>query len=257
MIYKVTRVCLYADVSLAEIDFSNAPSFDQYDIHQYDKLRGFLRGNTALKGKHFPERCSQEAWKSAFTGNECGINDIALTGSLQFSEKPISLFKFQLQPIKVDLSHRLGRRMGNHRFLELELPLLSGRNLPKTLGGLGERGREIVVEWLVDTSHALFGRTWKPFFTTKLKKKKRESTQSSETANRVYFFAIDGNGFEISMDSFHKHGFGYFTMSIDRLLNLIRPTRKNKNQSYLKLFSRTSLGTCISFNPLLLFQGRN
>ena len=240
IIYEITRICLHTGVPLADVKPPKGSLF-----HEYNGFWASIQDNPIFKGKTLPEKSSREAWKSALTGSEDGYYCIALSGSLQFNDKAQPLFQFRLEPIRFELSHRLGRRLGNHRFLELEVPPLSGQGLPKVLADLGDRGREIVVEWLVDTTHRLFGRMWKPFFNVKLKKK-----QLAETLNRVYFFAEDGNGIEASNLTDYEQGTGLFTMSVDALLNFIRPTRENKTQSYLKLFSRTALGIELMFNQL-------
>ncbi|KAE9365653.1 hypothetical protein N431DRAFT_563500 [Stipitochalara longipes BDJ] len=253
IIYEITRVCLYAGVSPAEFKYSKQPFFDQYDGEQYNKLYQFLRDHPLLKGKPVPERSSAEAWNSAFTGIDKGFNGIVLSGFLQFGDTPTSPFKFRLRPIKLDQTHRLDRSLGSDRFLEIDIPLLTGYQLPKYLASLRSEGPRIIVEWLVDGIHDLFGRTWKPFFTTKLKKKKnKDPLQSSETGNRLYFFAVDGKGIEVCKNSFHERGPGHYTMSISNLLDFILPMRKNGHQSFLKLFSRISLALSRNRATILL-----
>ncbi len=131
------------------------------------------------------------------------------------------------------------------------MPTLTGRNLPKLLAELGESGQEVIIGWLVDATHCLFGRRWKPFYTRPEKKKhKRRETAHSDTikaTNQIYFFAVNGTGFLDSKDPVREQlGPARWIMSIDDLFNIIRPTRKNRQEGYLKLFSRTSLGMLLS-----------
>ena len=74
------------------------------------------------------------------------------------------------------------------------------------------------------------------------KEEEEDPTQLSETGNRLYFFAVCGKGIGDSKDSLQMQSSGHTVMSIADLLNFILPIRKNKDRSFLKLFSRISLG---------------
>jgi RNA dependent RNA polymerase len=243
VIYEITRVCLHTDVSA--IDFRDAPIAAFY---KYEELWRYLREHTALQGKHFPEKISKAAWEAAVTRSAGKFNGVVLSGALQLNDRSSNgpLFKFRLQPIKLDLTHRAGRSLGNDRFLEIDVPSLAGNSLPKALADVGKNGRKIITQWLVNSAHALFGRSWKPFYNVKLKqkKKKKGSGQASEPGNRVYFFAVNGHGFEVCRDDSLTSETRDYAMSIDDLLGSILPIRENNDQSYLKLFSRISLGIC-------------
>jgi RNA dependent RNA polymerase len=184
----------------------------------------------------------------AFNGGvKCGFDGIVLSGSLTFSNDAADpFFKIRLQPIRLELSHRLGRRLGNDRFLEVDIPVLTGNRIPKFLADLGDRGREIINKWLITTTHCLFGREWKPFYVRKIKTKDKVKgvvLPDIDSTKRLCLFAVSGNGFVVSNDPIREpRGINQFVMSIEDLLELIRPTEENKGQSYLKLFSRTSLG---------------
>ena len=130
------------------------------------------------------------------------------------------------------------------------MPSLTGRHAPELLKSLGETGTKEIIKWLVDDDgddkrHHFLATTWKPFFLKQKERRDRksESSQSDDhdLAHRIYFFAVDGAGFrdgESLLDLSQPH----VRIPINTLLDCIRPTEKNSKQSFLKLFSRTSLG---------------
>jgi hypothetical protein len=207
-----------------------------------------------LQGKPFPDRCGQEAWDIALGDFGHGLRSVSMSGSLRYNSSKDSgpLFRFRLQPLRLEDSHRCGRRFGHNRFLEIDMPSLDGRQLPKALEQVGERGPEIISEWLVDGEHWLMDRLWKPFY-VKFKNRGKHKVVSSKQSpdgpdpvHRVYFFATDGRGFRegpIRSYMFQPHT----RMSIDALLDCIRPTAENAQRNYLKLFARTSLGEFYSY----------
>jgi hypothetical protein len=149
--------------------------------------------------------------------------------------------------MQLDLQHRLGRRLGNDRFLEIDMPQLKGRHIPSVMKKLGEECRAMVIEWLVDSNHSLFGRIWKPFFVKPKKevqhrKPKGDLPDDGGPGYLVYLFAVDGPGFADLSDHIPPLGAKDFKFDIPRLLNLIRPTGENTTESFVKLFARTSLG---------------
>ncbi len=253
VIYEITRVCLHAGVPVKDIkEFPR-----KEELHDYDLLWRGLEAR--LKGKSFPERCAQDIWDAAAdtpnqprreTRSQRGNNpddnqskrDVIYSGALEFTYSTSEpLFKLRLQPMKFDRSHRLSRRFGSHRFLELDIPHFSGRQVPKNLQHIGERGPDIIQSWLVEPNypdgspgHPLLGRHWAPFHVKPKERKKGREADQSEGANRLFFFAVDGPGFS-------KRG---LTMDVAELLNCIRPTMQNGHQPFLKLFARTALGEC-------------
>ncbi|KAF4618382.1 hypothetical protein G7Y89_g14922 [Cudoniella acicularis] len=245
ILYELTRVCLHTEVSLAKIQMPSPPIFNDYDTFWQ-----FLKNSPALKDKSFPDRSDREAIYAAQETFAKGRFAVIFSGSFRFndSEPTRPLFRFQLDPMKLDFSHRLGRRLGNDRFLEIDIPHLHGNKIPTYLAKLGDRAREMIIDWLIDGTHRLLGRSWKPFHTRPKEKKDRrrdilrDEKDDAVTAHRLFLFAVDGYGFRIVPEprlelSQPRH----VKMTIPYLLNIIRPTRKNVHQSILKLFSRTQL----------------
>lgn len=250
VIYEITRVCLHVGVSFAEIDFPEPAVLDDYTI-----LWRFLKSVPALEGKLFLERCSETIWELASGDFSHGFRGVVFSGSLRFnidgSGKP--LFHFRLLPMKLDLSHRLGRRFMDDRFLEIDMPALTGRDIPQSLRKVGARGYDIVCNWLVGSRHPLLGRFWKPFFAKTLpppKKRKRDSDKSEVDeiafSNRLYFFALDG--VEIGLPKTETRA----VMTIQELLDAIRPTEENETQPFLKLYARTSLAVSRNSATIIL-----
>ncbi|KAH9224110.1 RNA dependent RNA polymerase-domain-containing protein [Leptodontidium sp. 2 PMI_412] len=199
VIYEITRVFLHADVSLSEFSAPVTSSLDDYDT-----LWKFLRSLPCLQDQPFPERSSREAWACALEGSyEKGYLAVVLGGSLHFrSDGDDRFFRLKLDPLKLEFSHRLGRRFGHDRFFEILMPQLSGRHIPGPLEALGQRGPPIIVKWLVETTHSLVGWDWKPFIVKDKEKRNKKQlivTKNVEavvdTAFRIFFFAIDGPKF--------------------------------------------------------------
>ncbi|PQE30188.1 hypothetical protein CJF32_00003667 [Rutstroemia sp. NJR-2017a WRK4] len=245
--YEIVRVLLFTQVPMDEFDF---PYVDEW--LDYDVLWGFLRRSPVFRDKKFPERCEQEAWNTAKNGYKLGFRGVVFAASLCLSpNNPVSLFSLKLQPLKLDYSHRLERRFGNDRFLELEVPNIEGRTQSHNASKSEPNVWQSLIDWLVDADHQLLGRTWKAFFVKpkedrKGDKKKRSSSLKSESdgsdaskAFRVYLFATDGIG--ISKASSSKKISGHVAMKVQGLLDCIRPTQENSHQPYTKLFARTAL----------------
>jgi hypothetical protein len=244
--YEITRVFLYAGVRMSDADF---PKQGLVSFDEYDALWKFLQNHQSLREKPFPEKCGQDIWAIASDEFEFrqGFRGITLSGSLIFNgDAGAPFFQFRLEPMKLELSHRLDRRFGHDRFLELDIPQLDFYLVPRLLKDLGGRGRDIIINWLIGDystpGHAFFGRQWKPFFVKQKDRKDRkqvfwkessDEVEKAAAAHRLFFFAVDGIDFTAG---------GHKAIEIPELLESIRPTELNKKQPFLKLFSRTALG---------------
>lgn len=225
----------------------DSPSPELWD--NYDGLWQFLRTHQVLKGKPFPEKSERAAWDAAQNSFRTSERAVVLSGSLKFdSSSPTGpLYRFRLKPMKIDLSYRLGRQLGSHRFLEIDMPHITDpgkmmKEYPKLLKDLGDRGLQILLDWFVDGTHSILNRSWKPFFCKPKDRrgKKEEESTESETSHCVYFFAVDGSDFDL-VNAIPGNAPKARKVDITTLLDMIRLTRKNKHQPIFKLFSRTSL----------------
>jgi hypothetical protein len=234
------------------------PNLDLSNFSNYDNLWTYLRNNHALRGRDFPEKSDGKAWNASFGTFQDGFQGVVLSAKLKFNNIPDGpFFRLQLQPLKVERSHRLGRRFGPDRFLELSLPSLTGRKLPKLFkdaeqAGRGDSCRKVVAEWLSRRQHVFLGITWGAFCVkdsiSKKKKTKFEIAVVEDIDNSTkfcaYLFATDGLGFQTSKaipqkgEPVHRHT----KMSVPAMLNWLIPFDQNKQQKSLKLFSRIALG---------------
>ncbi len=245
VLYEITRVFLHAEVPLSEFNAPVTPA-----LKDYNTLWSFLKSIPALKGRPFPERCGDEVWNCVLNDYHKGNYSVSFAGSLSFNAASLNpIFQLRLDLPKLEFSHRLGRRFGHDRFVEVSIPQIIGRHVPETVQrlvkNLGvDKWRDTVYDWLIDSNHPLLGRTWRPFFVKpKERMAKRREAASPEAIYNIFFFAVDGIGFvnNSTLISNPNPSIGHPVMTIDRLLDRIRPTRKNVHQSYLKLFNRTTL----------------
>jgi hypothetical protein len=244
--YEILRIFLFTGAALDGLVLPADPKWDNYDF-----VWSFLRGLPVLKSRTFPERSSKEAWAACQDEFRRGSRGVTMSGSLRYRDSASTgpLFRFQLEPLRLEQTYRLRRRFGNDRFLELDVPNLTGRRVPKILRDCPD-GKSMVIEWLFHDAHPVLGRFWVPFCTRPKegKERKADSIEQSDTdsgvAHRLYFFAVHGVGFGDN-EGTPKNSETVETrtaMSVEALLNWIRPTWENREQSYLKLFARTQLG---------------
>jgi hypothetical protein len=221
------------------------------NIEDYSALWEYLKSRPALKSKAFPNRTPEDAWAASVGTFHSDFNGVVLSAKLHFRESEEGpLFDLRLQPLKMEISHRLGRRFGNDRFIEISLPSLSGDKLPKSLRESGAAGRKILIEWLVHGLHEFLGVTWKPFYVKNASNKKARmdilATDELDNTTRfcVFAFATDGIGFQTrkTIPGKGENSTDHTKMTINAMLNWLIPLERNKEQSFLKLFQRIALG---------------
>lgn len=207
-----------------------------------------LKTLPALKGKKFPERCGAKVWEIAAKGYIRGFNGVVFAAVLRENKKELEPpLSFQLQPMKLDLTTRLERRFGGDRFFEFEVPDLESNRHGPTMAKADPNAWDIMKSWLINEDHQLLGRTYKAFF-VRIKDRKRstlksdDDEESSATPFRVFLFATDGIGFVKGSKSKDWAPGARVRMTIENLLDCIRPTSENVYQPYMKLFARTALG---------------
>jgi hypothetical protein len=123
------------------------------------------------------------------------VKTATLTAELVYNQDGGPLYSLRLQPLRLELGHRLARRFGADRFLEILIPSPSSSSDedPKVLKEA--KSLEKIVEWLTKSRHYFLGRSWKPFYVRGVKGKKIPATTRSTPQDRVYLFACDGNNF--------------------------------------------------------------
>jgi len=141
--YEYYRVFLHTGVSFKEIRLPFRP-----DWSDYDGLWTYLRQLPALKGKVFPERTEKQVWAAVQNEFHSGSRGICMSGSIRYHSLSDSgpLFDFQLLPLKLEKTYRLSRRFDCDRFLELDMPNLTGKRVPSVLRDMGRKGKPMVID---------------------------------------------------------------------------------------------------------------
>ncbi|TVY39001.1 RNA-dependent RNA polymerase [Lachnellula subtilissima] len=244
--YEITRVFQHVGVQVPWPDIRFPPN---PILENYDKLWNFLANLDNLKDKVLPEKSSLEAWNVAVDDYQKGSYAVVLAGSLRFNpDSRGPFFCFQLKPLKLDRSHRIGRRLGHSRFIEIDMPCLLVSGLPKSIPTrLMNQTQRVVWDWFWYQQHSLFGNAWKPFFV-----KDVESTSPKIEKSRPIEREVDLHRLQVVASrklaihfKTHPKRKKQLEISIDTLLDMIRPSQENIEQPYLKLFARTSLATVV------------
>lgn len=210
-----------------------------------------------------PERSSRAAWNRAEN-----FNGVSLSGGLAFGDKP-NVFRFTLNPLRIERTYRLGRQFGNDRFCILSFPGLASSDLPQNLRSDPVATRQALITWLTETSHQFLGRSWRAFLPKPAPMKRGSRLGQPPQANdrfRIHMFAEDGPGFRTENQvgetdpragiSIHKK------LSRQQLLEWFMPAKLNRHQPALKFFARLQLGVSktiptVVFKPNEIYRTRD
>ncbi|SPN98958.1 related to qde-1 RNA-dependent RNA polymerase (RdRP) [Cephalotrichum gorgonifer] len=247
VIWEVTRAAVCCDVRLDTLLIEYDPSW-----RDPTKFHNALKTHPDFRDKTLPDRCDGRAWKAAFSTFQYRGLSVTMVIEANYNPgKDSALYSLTLQPLKLESSHRLARRFGADRVLEITFPSPKDRGRPEVLKRPG------VVEDLIDrlsqSQPILLGRIWGAFFTKDDKKieKKYDSPGVMETEThrqkRIYFFAVDGNDFKPGItgalppkeEATNIHS--RTKMKIHDLLEWTTSISSNGQQPALKLFSRLAL----------------
>ncbi|KAJ8122550.1 hypothetical protein O1611_g9810 [Lasiodiplodia mahajangana] len=262
--WEIMRVALHCGTPMEELVIQYDPT-----LNDQAKLWDALRSLPAFQGKGLPEKSKPEAWNAAMSGHFRSADQVVILGvSLTLnSAKAGPLFKLTLQSLKLDLPHRLDRRFGSDRFLELVIPSPHIKDVKILSRGNESAIIDAIHSWLVEGPHILLGRAWRSFCTKQATPKKmhKDDTLRPETVTilqeRIYFFAENGNDFvhteliqSVSPkgESSNSHTKMTREQLIDWLLQIQR-SKKNQKQSVYKLFSRIALGLSRT-HPTIILQ---
>ncbi|XXH05177.1 hypothetical protein Hte_011602 [Hypoxylon texense] len=220
-----------------------------------------LQALPILRGKSFPEKSRSDAWTAALNDKFSTLDQaVILTATLTAStSKTGPPFLLKLSPLKLDLPHRLSRRFGSDRFLELVVPSLGSADVKNH----GETAVESFQRWLVDGPHLLLGRIWASFFQKSALPKKIMNDKTmgppSKTIyqERIYLFAEDGNDFHRLEAGKRWPSKGepvdrHTRMERGSLIDWLLQVPNNQTQSVLKLFSRIALGLSRTYPTIIL-----
>lgn len=248
------RAALYCSVNPADIDI-------QYQESWLDQktLWTSLKAHPAFQGRKFPELCDAGAWDDSIHNNfSSSSRAVVLTASMTLNESAVGpALLLNLHPLKREQSCRLYRRFNSDRFLDLRIPALDDWKIP----GLPKEGlEEIVAHWLTRTPHPFLARSWAAFWVRNERRKAvlKEPLIGREPDSRGYerisLFAVDGIGFlptQISLLLNDVDPKSRVRCTRDSMLQWLLRFDKNRNEPYLKFFSRVSLGTEFLLPPCL------
>ena len=238
--WEIMRIALRSGVDPQELDLAYDDSWTDQT-----RLRAAVRDHPLLRGKALPEKSSEAAWKAGLGDFVSAGQYVVLSASLETNRSPNGpFFKVSLNPLKFEFPHRLDRRFGSDRFLEISIPSASR--------SLGESSTDCIIEWLVKHPHHLLGLKWAPFFIRKADPKKRGKEEGFgpepklEYLERVYLFAEGGNGFQPRSKGEYppkgERADNHTNLPRTGLLSWLLQPKHNAKQPYLKLFSRIALG---------------
>lgn len=233
------------------------------DVVNYNTLWSSLTSIVAAAGCTMPERSSGTAWNRA-----TDFNGVSLSGGLAFADKS-NVFRFTLNPLRVERTYRLGREFGNDRFCIISFPGLSSSDLPPNLRLDPAATRQALITWLTETSHQFLGRSWRAFLPKPAPMKRGSRLGQPSQAKdrfRIHMFAEDGPGFrsdeQVSELDPHAGTSIHKRMTRQQLLEWFMPAKINQNQSALKFFARLQLGVSktiptVVFHPNEIFRTRD
>lgn len=194
IVWEITRVATSLGVNLKdfELEYSTKEGWDDQT-----KLRAALATNPLFAGKGLPPKCDSHAWAAGLDGFKKGNKVVVLTAELSYSSRSDGpLYDLKLGYPKLQLGHRLDRRFGSDRILEVTIPSPCPNEMPKGMTGSVKEFSAAVLNWLCGTDHYFLGRTWTAFFTRSVKKKVKEATDLDVARDvfmeQVYFFAVNG-----------------------------------------------------------------
>lgn len=240
--WEITRIALHCGVSLDDVEFQYSPGWT--DLKE---LRKCLWMHPMFSGKAFPESPRDDIWTACFSNYTCRGHDLVLTASMDLNTaKSGPLYHVRLNAPKLDKPHRLSRRFGPDRFMELLFPSPDPPKLPAHLKGHKDR----TIQWLTRETHSLAGCHWSSFYTKDSGYKKPQSQLNFGPdpkpvfKDRVYFFAEDGVDFMASETDDSRPLTEQRTRTrIKRyeMLDWAFNFSDNVDQQYLKLFQRIPL----------------
>ncbi|TLD15951.1 uncharacterized protein PgNI_02023 [Pyricularia grisea] len=250
--WEVTRIALHCNVDLDDV---KGLGYDQ-NWDNPKTLRSILYKHPLFQGKTFPEQCSVDAWNASVKD----FDKVVLVAELDLNPAPTgAFFLLKLKALTIEQSHRLSRRFGEDRFLEILYPSHASSSIkdPELLPTLNN--------WLCHGRHSFVGRKWAAFFTKDAgyRRPAREVRLGPDPKpvfkDRIYFFAEDGNRFQSHQHalntSFSRNPLIRTALSVHSMLNwlLQLDLDQNQRQPWPKLFSRIQLGLSRT-HPTVVFE---
>ncbi|KAK1961474.1 RNA-directed RNA polymerase [Colletotrichum sublineola] len=261
VVWEVTRIALHCNVDLRHVHMT----YDESWIN-YKQLWKSLLANPIFAGKSFPESPCPDAWAAAMSGFKTAHGQhVVFSAALDQAPKAEkgSLFTLSMLPIALDQGCRLHRRFGSDRFLELLVPASNSWNAPLN----SPEASEEVTRWLSSRPHYFAGRQWRAFFSRDggYKKPQKNLNLGPEPRpvyrERISLFAENGNNFHTvhPLDGILPKSNTCeprAKLSTCHMLDWLLQFDRNKEQPYLKLFTRIQLGLSKTVPVLVLDQNQ-
>ncbi|KAH6606910.1 hypothetical protein Trco_006063 [Trichoderma cornu-damae] len=247
VVWEIARAALHCNVPLDQFDLLYEPN-DRW--HNQHSLRDIISKHPLFHGKSLPQPSDSVAWQTALGDFQTKVKAVVLTAELVYNRDASGpLYGLRLHPLELSLGHRLSRRFGADRFLEIIMPSpsVSIDDEPRVLKeGRGD-SLEKIVDWLTRSRHNFLGRSWKPFFLRNVKKSPGNRGTPTE---RIYLFACNGHNFRnpIAPDDIPplEEALEMRSRTKLKLSGLLRwaigiGDERNSGQPFTKLFSRLAL----------------
>lgn len=242
--WEVLRLGLHMGVELGSVSLT-------YDTRWKDQkaLRSAL--GKAFPGKSLPSAADSDAWDAATKCTPDKDQHVVFVASLEFAPvQSSSPLRLRLQPPKLDKPHRLGRKYGADRFLEMLVPSPDPSNLPSSLKE--KPFYDELLDWLTREPHEFAGRIYRPFYLkpggqrTPPKHLIFGPDPRPTYMDRIFLFAEDG--VDISRDERPSTPLGSMVCWALDLKG-----GKNGAQPVLKLFQRLAL-VLSRTTPTIVFE---
>lgn len=239
-VWDITRIALHCGVKLDEINIQHRDS-GLWD--NQSKLRDFLSQHKAFKNKELPEPASEKCWNVASSSFLSQHDAVVLSGRLEPNKDgngpPFSL---KLDPLHTKKGHRLIRRFGSDRFLELSIPSMGDQEATKCTD-------DSITRWMAKKKHYFLGRQWSAFFCKRdeANNKKRREEEKGMFWIKMVFFACDGDSFRKSIEGgLPPHDDAKILkrrvkVDLHQVISWAIGDLKTTNQQMAKLFSRIGL----------------
>ncbi|KAM4057214.1 RNA dependent RNA polymerase domain-containing protein [Hirsutella rhossiliensis] len=257
VIWEVTRFLQHCGVGAAEYELTYEPN---QQWHNQTSLRAMHVNQGPFCGKGLPVRSEEQAYTLALDGFQSDVKAVTLSAELvPRSSDTGSFYEFRLNPLRLELGHRLNRRFGADRFLEIVMP--SPLSSQEELASYKQNTNcaERIIRWLTASTHYFLGRHWTPFFTREFKKTCQSAAGKSQYLQRVYFFASDGNIFRMPDP---RSGVPPLQeartpnrrskMPLHRLLDWAIEIQRNSKKPIPKLFARLALSLSRTWPTVVL-----
>lgn len=236
--YELLRLSQWTEVPVSDIYTKELDSSDPYA-----SVWKRLTQTEALRGKELPSPSNSEAWDRA--GDK--FDQVVMSGQLVYKQRGAQdVFGLRLNPLRLDHSHRLGRRFGFDRFFRLLLPLTGDRDSMDWLRCDSDTARETVIDWIATTSHGILGRQWKALWIDDHATLSRgKAAVRKDEAKEILLFAENGLDFGRSGQRWPTKGElvkAHTPLRVEGMIDWFIRCDQNRDSSYLKLFARISQG---------------